>query len=320
MFVKASWIAIVAALCVAQTHAVEAAEAPAKPENAAIGTSTLIRDANGKAIGSQANYYDKDKKFISSKTTYFTETPAAAPADAREAGEAADASAKPAYYTAKSTLIHDANGKTIGSQATYLDKDGKVVDTKTTYYSNAPAAAPAVVREAEKSADAPAKPAYHHGKSTLIRDANGKAIGSSATYYDKDGKVIDSKTTYFSNAPAAAPADAREAGKTADAPAKPAYHHAKSTSIQDANGKPIGSSATYYDKDGNVIDSKTTYYSNAPAAAPAAGRESDESADAPAKPAGIAFGTSTIMRAANGSIIGSETSYGTVMPAQGATA
>jgi hypothetical protein len=55
-----------------------------KPANAVIGTSTLIRDASGKVIGSAANWYDKDKNFISSETTYYSNAPAAAPA-AREA-------------------------------------------------------------------------------------------------------------------------------------------------------------------------------------------------------------------------------------------
>jgi hypothetical protein len=153
MFVKASWIAIVAALCVAQIHAAQAA----KPANAAIGTSTLIHDASGKAIGSAANWYDKNGTFISSETTYFSNAPvaappvsaapAAAPAVAAEANKSVNPPTTYAYAT--STAINDANGKPIGESAKYMDKDGKEIFSKTTYYSNAPAAAPAIVREAD---------------------------------------------------------------------------------------------------------------------------------------------------------------------------
>jgi hypothetical protein len=154
MFVKATWMmAIAAALCVAHTHASQAA----KPADA-IGTSTIIRDASGKEIGSAANYYDKNGTLIGSETTYFSNAPATAPtatpAAAAVTAKPANATPKPAYHTATSTIIRDANGKEIGSSANYFDKDGNLVDTKTTYHSNAPAATPAAAAVAAKSADA----------------------------------------------------------------------------------------------------------------------------------------------------------------------
>jgi hypothetical protein len=49
-------------------------------------------------------------------------------------------------------LLRDTKGKEIGSAANYYDKDGKHVDTKATYHSDAPVAAPAVASEADRDA------------------------------------------------------------------------------------------------------------------------------------------------------------------------
>jgi hypothetical protein len=148
MFGKSTWIAIGAALCMAQAHEGHDAEVTKASAQPMVGISTVFRHPNGSDAGVQTKYVPAPKSEVTGGA----------------AKSAAEASAQP--MVGISTVFRHPNGSDAGVQTKYV-----------------PAPKSEVTGEAAKSAAEPATAGdVTFGTSTVMRDANGNIIGSESSY------------------------------------------------------------------------------------------------------------------------------------------